>query len=141
MPLFFDSYARMVLDLENQPEGSIKIVPQPWETDSLNNGFPLALPPLRRGVNGFRLPGDGIVHVSTITGERHIHGELEEVENEVGMKRVISETPIPQRPLDQQTYKAFKRNLHGIFQQKIAKAIEEATDLNSDVSLYSAKFL
>ncbi|MDA8561917.1 hypothetical protein N9L02_02250 [Gammaproteobacteria bacterium] len=112
MTMFFDPLARVIVKTNNQPQGSIKIISQAWEYSQDNDDFPPACPPLRRqlAVDNI-LPGDGIVHVSTITGERHTRGEIEIVNGEPGMVKVVAEGVKPLRPLANVDYINFVSEL------------------------------
>lgn len=130
MPQFFDPKARVVFSSTIHPNGCVHITPPIWELQD-NNGIPMAMLPLRRCYNiSQALPGEGIVHVSTVTGERHIHGELQDVSKEVGMERVYAENVRPQRPLDANQYDEFSAELalasFGFFQRQSLRILMEA---------------
>ena len=142
---FFYPKARVTVVSSVQPRESIAINSQAWQV--LGEELPVEPPPpLRRNHNRVRaLAGDGIVHVSIVTGERHVHGELEEVHHEPGMLRVISENVRPQRPLEEELYRIFVTAIQtaalGLFQRQTTHAIVAATHLNKDPSAIIASYL
>jgi hypothetical protein len=145
MPQFFDPNARVTFFAPNQPQGIVAIARQPWQSLG-DDDIPQGAPPLRKNHNLSRaLPDDGIVHVSALTGERHTHSEVEEVDREPGMQRVIAENVRPQRPLDADAYQTFAAELSiasfKLFQRQATKAVSEATDLGKDPSSVVALYL
>jgi hypothetical protein len=139
---FFYPKARVTVLAAIQPIESIAISTSNPASDDL----PLGLPLFRRQHNHKRaLAGCGIVHVSIITGERHEHGELEEVQDEPGMVQVVAEEVRPQRPLNDETYRVFVGQIHlvsGIFFQKwLIRTIDDATQLRKDASAVVASYL
>jgi hypothetical protein len=148
MPRFFDPQARVTFFSSKKPQGAVAIIRQPWQILG-NDDIPLARPPLRRQHSTHHIDifpeGDGIVHISVVTGERHTHGEIESVNNEPGMKRVISEHVRPQRPLGADAYRAFALGIQNaslkLFQRKATKATSEATNLDKDTSSIIASYL
>jgi hypothetical protein len=146
MPQFFDPKARVTFFVPTQPQGSVAIAIQPWQRLAADDDAPIGSPPLRKRHRTSRtLADEGIVHVSELTGERHTHGEIEEVDREPGMQRVIAENVIPQRPLDADAYLAFAKELrvssYRLFQRQATKAISEATGLDKDPSSVVALYL
>lgn len=145
MPQFFDPKARVVFSSIVQPHGGVRITTPNWDLQN-SEGIPMAMLPLRRSYNNdMALPGEGIVHVSTLTGERHVHGELHEVSNEPGMERVVAEDVRPQRPLGSNEYHQFAQELRHayfqLFQRQVIRAIEDETNLSLDNSAVSASYL
>jgi hypothetical protein len=95
------------------------------------------LPLLRRSRNDiYRLPGDGIVHISTTTGERHTHGETQDVSREQGMQRVVAENVRPQRPLDCDDYNTFSQDIRNapmaFFERRVSVSQSELQKTNLD---------
>lgn len=148
MPQFFDPHARVTFFTETKPLGTVAITPQPWELFG-DDDIPQARPPLRRQNsphNMQKFPKEKeIVHVSVLTGEHHTRGDIEEVHNEQGMKRVIAENVRPQRPLDANAYRAFALEVrhasYRLFQRQATKATIEATDLDKDTSSIIATYM
>jgi hypothetical protein len=139
MPRFFDPRARVIINSETQPQNTVQIRHQPWEADE--SDIPLDPPPLRRGIGldhlrKLQAEGDGIVHVSLFTGERHIHGEVEQVDHEPGMVRVIGEDVRPLRPIGQEEYHNFAGELRStsftFFQRILTQAVFDGSGLDKD---------
>jgi hypothetical protein len=148
VPQFFDPLARVTFFVATQPAGSTEV--EPWR-DNADSLPPPA--PLRRGIanNSIPLqPGDGVVHVSILTGERHKHGEQEElVAREAGMVREITrieeDTMPPQRPLNAVAYRNFVQEMQAasfrFFIRQAARAVISTRHFHNDVSSIIVSYL
>lgn len=134
---FFDLNARVTFFTERQPQGSIQI-DKPLSL--LGHGNPDYIPPpspLRRARAVTGENNEGIVYVSTLSGERLTHCDPgPNIDDQPGMVRVIAENPRVHRPLGANEYRAFVLEMrHKLFQRGITESTQLENESNPVASL------